>query len=118
MKKKLYTRPISVVMSDEMFAHIKSIIDQGNIGFSDYIREAIKEKLRTAKVRGCFSANTVQMMAFKLCESVQKRWLRLHDHEKLAMIIRGVNFVDGVHDPWPGVPQSTPTSCIIVFIRY
>lgn len=53
-------------------------------------------RLRTAKVRGCFSARTVQMMAFKLCESAQKRWLRLHDHEKLAMIIGGVKFVDGV----------------------
>jgi len=45
MKKKIYTRPISVVLSDEMFNKIKIITDQGDIGFSDYIREAIQEKL-------------------------------------------------------------------------
>lgn len=45
MKKKLYTRPVSVVLSDEMFNQIETITDQGNIGFSDYIREAIQEKL-------------------------------------------------------------------------
>ena len=45
MKRKIYTRPVSVVMSDEMFDQIKTITDQGNIGFSDYIREAIQEKL-------------------------------------------------------------------------
>ena len=45
MKKKVYTRPISVVVSDEMFDQIKTITDQGNIGFSDYIREALQEKL-------------------------------------------------------------------------
>jgi transposase-like protein len=53
-------------------------------------------RLLAAKVRGFFSARTVQMMPFKLCESAQKRWLRFHDYEKLAMIIRGVKFVDGV----------------------
>jgi len=45
MKKKIYTRPISVVLSDEMFNKIKIITDQGDIGFSDYIREAIQEIL-------------------------------------------------------------------------
>jgi len=45
MKKKIFTRPISVVLSDEMFNKIKTITDPGDIGFSDYIREAIQEKL-------------------------------------------------------------------------
>jgi len=53
-------------------------------------------KLRTAKVRGCFSAKTVQTMAFKLCKCAQKRWIRLHRYEKLAMVIKGVKFVDGI----------------------
>jgi transposase-like protein len=53
-------------------------------------------KLRTAKVRGCFSAKTVQTMAFKLCKCAQKRWIRLHCYEKLAKIIKGVKFVDGI----------------------
>ena len=47
MKKKVYTRPVSLVLSIEMFDQIKTITDQVNIGFSDYIREAIQEKLAT-----------------------------------------------------------------------
>jgi hypothetical protein len=45
MKKKIFTRPVSVMLSVEMFDQIKTITDQGNIGFSDYIREALQEKL-------------------------------------------------------------------------
>ena len=45
MKKKFFTRPISVVLSIAMFDQIKTITDQGNIGFSDFIRDAIKRKL-------------------------------------------------------------------------
>lgn len=45
MKKKVFTRPISVVLSVEMFDQIKTITDQVNIGFSDHIREALQEKL-------------------------------------------------------------------------
>jgi hypothetical protein len=51
MKKKLFTRPVSVVLSDEMFDQIKTITDQGGIGFSDYIREAIMEKLTNKNLR-------------------------------------------------------------------
>jgi len=52
-------------------------------------------RLRTKKVRGCFSRITVLTMAFKLIESAQKRWQRLHSHHRLAEIIDGVKFVDG-----------------------
>lgn len=45
MKKKLYTRPVSVTLSDEMFSEIKTITDTQDISISDYIREAIGEKL-------------------------------------------------------------------------
>ena len=55
-------------------------------------------RLRTAKVRGCFSSTTVMTMAFKLCQSAQKRWQRLHHSEKLAGIIKGVKFVDGIEE--------------------
>jgi transposase-like protein len=44
-------------------------------------------RLRTAKVRNCFSSRTVLSMAFKLCESAQRRWIRLHHHEKLGLFI-------------------------------
>ncbi|MGA3282588.1 MAG: hypothetical protein ABSD50_16590 [Smithella sp.] len=47
MKKKIYTRPISVMLSVDMFDQIKAVTDQGNMGFSDYIRE--KARLRWLK---------------------------------------------------------------------
>lgn len=52
-------------------------------------------RLRTNKVRGCFSRNSVLTMAFKLIESAQNRWQRLHSHHRLAEVIEGVKFVDG-----------------------
>jgi predicted Zn-dependent protease len=45
MKKKLYTRPVSVVLSQETFIQIQEITDQKDISISDYIRNAIQEKL-------------------------------------------------------------------------
>ncbi len=53
-------------------------------------------RLRTAKVRSCFSASTVLSMAFQLCCCAQKRWIKLHHPERLAEVIRGVKFVDGI----------------------
>jgi len=44
MQKKIYIRPVSVVLSDEMFTRIKEITDRENIGISEYIRAAIQEK--------------------------------------------------------------------------
>jgi len=55
-------------------------------------------RLRTAKVRSCFSSTTVVTMAFKLCQSAQKRWQRLHRSERLAAIIEGVKFVNGIEE--------------------
>lgn len=55
-------------------------------------------RLRTNKVRGCFSANTVITMAFKLCQCAQKRWIRLHHPERLAEVIKGVKFVNGIEE--------------------
>jgi putative transposase len=53
-------------------------------------------RLRTTKVRSCFSSLTVLTMAFQLCRCAQKRWIRLHHPERLAEVIRGVKFVDGI----------------------
>ena len=55
-------------------------------------------KLRTAKVRICFSSTTVVTMAFKLCQSAQKRWQSLHHSEKLAEVIEGGKFVNGIEE--------------------
>lgn len=49
MKKKLYTRPVSVTLSDEMFSEVKTITDTQDISISDYVREAIQEKLANKK---------------------------------------------------------------------
>jgi transposase-like protein len=55
-------------------------------------------RLRTAKVRSCFSSTTVVTMAFKLCQSAQKRWQRLHHSERLAEVIEGIKFVNGIEE--------------------
>ena len=55
-------------------------------------------RLRTNKVRGCFSAQTVITMAFKLCQCAQKRWIKLHHPKRLAEVIRGVKFVNGIEE--------------------
>ncbi len=52
-------------------------------------------RLRTVKVRGCFSSLTVLTMAFQLCRSAQKRWIKLHHPELLGEVIRGIKFVNG-----------------------
>jgi transposase-like protein len=53
-------------------------------------------RLRTAKIRSCFSSLTVLTMAFQLCRCAQKRWIKLHHPEKLGEVIRGIKFVDGI----------------------
>jgi transposase-like protein len=55
-------------------------------------------RLRTDKVRGCFSARTILTMAFRLCQCAEKRWIRLHHPQRLAEIIRGVKFVNGIEE--------------------
>ena len=55
-------------------------------------------RLRTNKVRNCFSSKTVLTMAFKLCQSAQNRWQRLHSHNILGKLIRGIKFVNGIED--------------------
>ena len=39
------------MVSVDMFDQIKTITDHGNIGFSDYIREALQEKLNKANLK-------------------------------------------------------------------
>ena len=55
-------------------------------------------RLRTDKVRGCFSSKTVLTMAFKLCQCAQGRWKRLHGHKQLVKVITGVKFNDGIEE--------------------
>ena len=37
-------------------------------------------------------------MAFKLCQCAQKRWIRLHRPERLADVVKGVKFVNGLEE--------------------
>jgi len=37
-------------------------------------------------------------MAFKLCQCAQKRWIRLHRPERLADVVKGVKFVNGMEE--------------------
>jgi putative transposase len=55
-------------------------------------------RLRTAKVRSCFSSKTVVTMAFKLCQCAEKRWQRLYGYRKLGKVISGIKFVDGIEE--------------------
>jgi Arc/MetJ-type ribon-helix-helix transcriptional regulator len=45
MKKKIYTRPVSVVLSDEMCEQILELTKQREIGVSDYVRDALTKAL-------------------------------------------------------------------------
>jgi len=55
-------------------------------------------RLRTAKVRSCFSSKTVVTMAFKLCQCAQNRWQRLYGYRKLGKVISGIKFIDGIEE--------------------
>ena len=55
-------------------------------------------RLRTNKVRSCFSSKTVLTMAFKLCQCVQNKWQRLHSYKQLGKVIRGVKFNNGIEE--------------------
>ena len=53
-------------------------------------------RLLTDKVKGCFTSTTVVSMAYKLCRCAEKRWQKINGVDKLAKIIEGVTFVDGL----------------------
>jgi len=55
-------------------------------------------RLRTAKVRSCFSSETVVTMAFKLIQCAQKRWQRLYGYRKLGKVIQGITFINGIEE--------------------
>ncbi|EPS74261.1 transposase, partial [Genlisea aurea] len=51
---------------------------------------------RTYKAKGCFSQTTILTMVFKLCLDAEKRWKKLYGFNRLAEVISGVKFIDGV----------------------
>lgn len=55
-------------------------------------------RLRTAKTRNCLGAKTAAAMVYQLAMSAQKRWRRLRGFQRLADVIAGVKFVDGIDE--------------------
>jgi len=55
-------------------------------------------RLRTDKVRSCFSSQTVVAMAFQLCRCAEKRWQKLNGENQLSKIIEGKKFIDGIEE--------------------
>lgn len=45
MKKKIFTRSVGVMFTEEIYLKIKEITDQEDIGISDFIRQAVQQKL-------------------------------------------------------------------------
>ena len=55
-------------------------------------------RLRTAKTRGCVSRTTILTMVFRLGLSAEKGWRKLRGFKRLAEVINGVKFIDGIHE--------------------
>ena len=53
-------------------------------------------RLRTKKTRNCGSRETTLAMAFKLMQSAEKRWKKIKGFDRIAEVIEGVVFKDGV----------------------
>jgi putative transposase len=54
-------------------------------------------RLRTAKTRGCVR-ESILAMVFMLVKSAERRWLKLRGAARLAEVIQGVSFKDGVRE--------------------
>jgi len=54
-------------------------------------------RLRTAKVRGCFSRETVLTMVFRLSRCAEKKWRRLNGYSHLVDVLAGIKYIDGIH---------------------
>ncbi len=55
-------------------------------------------RLRTGKTRGCLSRQTMLTMGFRLCQSAQTRGRRLQGYRRLADVVQGGTFVDGISE--------------------
>lgn len=51
---------------------------------------------RTKQSKGCFSRETIISSVFKLLKEAEKKWRKLHGHQRLAEVINLVKFIDGV----------------------
>ena len=55
-------------------------------------------RLRTVKTRGCLSRKTAFAMVLQLVLSAQEKWRRLNGPKRLAQVIEGVQFRNGIQE--------------------
>jgi len=55
-------------------------------------------RLRTAKTRNCYSADSGLALMHQLAMSAQKRWRKLRGFKQLADVVAGVKFIDGIDE--------------------
>ena len=55
-------------------------------------------RLRTVETCGCLSRKTAFAMVLQLVLSAQQKWRRLNGHQRLAQLIEGVQFRDGIQE--------------------
>ena len=53
-------------------------------------------RLRTKKTKGCGSRIATLTMVFKLVQSAQKRWHKLHHNKLILKVLEGFKFKDGI----------------------
>ena len=53
-------------------------------------------RLRTAKTRGCLSRKAAFAMVLQRVLSAQQKWRRLNGPKRLAQVLEGVQFRDGI----------------------
>jgi len=53
---------------------------------------------RTKRSKGAFSRTTILTMVFKLCQDAESAWTRIRGFERLAEVIKGVKFTNGLTD--------------------
>ncbi len=53
-------------------------------------------RLRHRKTKGCGTRRASLAMMFKLAQSAARKWRRLNSHEKIALVIEGRSFKDGI----------------------
>ena len=58
-------------------------------------------RLRTEKTKGCLSRQTALTMTFKLLQSAEKRWVKLKGSHRIAEVVTGINFVNGIAQKHP-----------------
>lgn len=53
---------------------------------------------RTKRSKGAFSRTTILTMVFRLCQDAESAWTRIRGFERLAEVIKGVKFTNGLTD--------------------